>query len=111
MERPTFDDYTYLNRLGLTFLGIWRDEEWRVRDLARKVHLGILFALMTMLLVPEWLDMYVLKGNISANAETFVLFVFTMTALLKLVNFISVADVFEVIPNYECSIIVLFKIT
>lgn len=96
MSRPTFDDYTFLNRWGLSFLGIWTDYRWWVSRLTRKIHTTTLFVLMTLLLIPEALDIYVLRGNINANAETFVLAVFTMCAFLKLLNFVVYADVFEV---------------
>lgn len=100
---PTFDDYTFLNRWGLTFLGIWKNEKDEKSDgfaknILHRIHTIVLFVLMTLLLIPQWLDLYVLRGNIDANAETFVLNVFTITALLKLWNFLIVAEIFEV--NY-----------
>ena len=97
-NRPTFDDYTFLNRWGLSFLGIWREEK-NVGYIERwlyKIHVATLFVLMTLLLIPEWLDMYVLWGNIDATAETFVLNVFTICAMLKLWCFHRVRHTFDV---------------
>lgn len=97
----SFDEYTFLNRWGLTFLGIWKsDAEARGGLLWRflhRIHVTILFALLMLLLLPQWMDMYVLWGNVDANAETFVLNVFTITALLKLWCFLSARRVFEVV--------------
>ncbi|XP_014219935.1 odorant receptor 13a-like [Copidosoma floridanum] len=89
----SFDDYTFLNRWGLTFLGIWKCR--RTRGLPHRVHVAVLFGFLFSLLIPQWLDLYILWGNIDANAETFVLNVFTVTALLKLWCFLKVRDVFE----------------
>ncbi|KAL7291377.1 hypothetical protein TKK_0014971 [Trichogramma kaykai] len=91
----TFDDYTFLNRWGLTFLGIWRLNNGGLRTALRQLHVAALFAAMTLLLIPQWLDLYVLRGNIDANAETFVLNVFTLTAMLKLYCFHRAGDTFE----------------
>ena len=102
-KADSFDDYTFLNRWGLTFLGIWRGETltqgWLTK-LLHRLHVTLLFTLLVMLLVPQWLDMYVLWGNIDANAETFVLNVFTITALLKLWCFLATADIFQVRLHY-----------
>ncbi|XP_008206776.1 odorant receptor 78 isoform X1 [Nasonia vitripennis] len=99
----SFDEYTFLNRWGLTFLGIWKsDAEARggpLRRFLHRLHVTILFTLLMLLLLPQWMDMYVLWGNIDANAETFVLNVFTITALLKLWCFLSARQIFEVPEN------------
>ncbi|XP_058796035.1 odorant receptor 9a-like isoform X2 [Phymastichus coffea] len=97
-RRPTFDDYTFLNRWGLTFLGVWRDEgkaDRLLRNCLHNFHVLILFGLMTLLLVPQWLDIYVLWGNIDANTETLVLVVFTICAMNKLYCLLSARHIFK----------------
>nr|QGW50333.1 odorant receptor 3 [Chouioia cunea] len=97
-QQATFDDYTFLNRWGLTFLGIWRNEskaDRSFRKVLHNLHVLVLFGLMTLLLIPQWLDLYVFWGNIDANAETFVLNVFTICAMNKLYYFHSARRVFK----------------
>ena len=94
-----FDDFTFINRLGLTALGIWpvkKEAETSSQHLLKKINHSILFSFLIILLVPQWLDMYVLWGDMDAFAETFVLNVFTLTATFKLVFFISAQETFKV---------------
>ncbi|XP_011505125.1 PREDICTED: odorant receptor 13a-like isoform X2 [Ceratosolen solmsi marchali] len=93
-----FDDYIFLNRWALTFLGMWTIDnrfDHGVAKILHRLHITFLFVLMLLLIIPQWLDLYIFWGNINANAETVVLNVFTITAILKLLCCILTANVFN----------------
>ncbi|XP_014219934.1 odorant receptor Or2-like [Copidosoma floridanum] len=91
-----YEERIFLNRLGLHVVGIWP----RGKDssaLLRRVHLVFIYFLMFFVMVPQWLDMYCLWGDISAYTETLMSNVYIIATVFKLSNFLISAQVFEVV--------------
>ncbi|OXU17100.1 hypothetical protein TSAR_015328 [Trichomalopsis sarcophagae] len=92
-----YDDCIFLNRLGLTIVGIWPLEQnaSRLRIVLRRIHLGAIYVLMLSVVIPQWFDIYCLWGNIDANTETFMSNVFMIAVMIKISNFLNSMRLFE----------------
>jgi hypothetical protein len=98
-KAPTFDDYTFLNRWALSAVGMWKirkETEQPVSRLQSNVHLTVVFILIMLLLVPQWLELYVFWGDMDTNIETLISNVFSTNAILKLVSYVLTDDTFDV---------------
>lgn len=104
-----FDEITKFNRLALSFMGIWPsdcDEETGTKTGLRiwwlKFRRSVFFVLMFFMLVPQWYDMYLLRDNLDAQAETMLSNLFIISAMIKLTSFLSAKRFFWVGHYKNC---------
>lgn len=89
----SFDDCMFWNRISLSALGLWPLDQ----DVTTKrLHHGLMYFSLCSILIPQWNDLYNLRGNMEASIDTILSNIFIMGVIIKFYNFIKWTAVFKV---------------
>lgn len=98
----SFDDCLLWNRLGLSAVGIWPLDQSESSGALRRLHLGFVFFAMCYILVPQWCDLYLLRGNLEASIDTLLSNIFIIGVIFKFYTFVNRMSTFKVFyPSQE----------
>lgn len=87
-----FEDYIYINKIYLTFLGIWPldDKASYSRRIIHKFHpVAIIVSISIFLFIPMLLDLFIVWGDFNAVVQNLCLTVHTVNTIIKFSHIVS----------------------